>query len=676
LAVKKVTEQCARPCVQKFQENNVSTVSGVDDLGRRRALQGVASVVSLSDGIDLDARNGAMADLIVRNAKITTLDASVPEASALAVSNGSISAVGSDAEVMALAAPDTLVIDAQGRRLIPGLNDSHIHLIRGGLNYNLELRWDGVKSLSDAMEMLKEQVARTPVPQWVRVVGGFTEHQFIEKRLPTLGEINKVAPDTPVFLLHLYDRALLNRAALRAVGYTKETPDPPGGLVERDSAGNPTGLLLAKPNALILYAALAKGPRLPPEYQINSTRHFMRELNRLGITSVIDAGGGFQNYPEDYEIIQKLHTAGELTVRIAYNLFTQNKGGEIADFERWTQMLEPRQGDDMLRHNGAGEMLVFSAADFEDFREPRPNLAQTMETELKDVVTLLAQKRWPFRIHATYDESITRVLDVYEQVNREIPFNGLHWTLDHAETISERNIERVRALNGGIAIQHRMAYQGEFFAGRYGIDALKHTPPVRHMLKAGVAVGAGTDATRVASYNPWVSMYWLVSGRTLGGLAMYDEDNRLEREEALGLWTYGSAWFSGDQEWKGRLAVGQHADFTLLSADFFIVEEESIKDITSLLTVVAGKVVHGESDFSSLAPELPSPMPDWSPVNRFGGYQGAPLMHASPANANLHCRVETRGCHLHSVAHAATYHVPARDLTSFWGGLGCSCFAF
>jgi predicted amidohydrolase YtcJ len=154
-----------------------------------------------------------------------------------------------------------------------------------------------VRSLADTMVMLKRPAAITPPPQWVRVVGGFTEHQFAEKRLPTIAELNAVAPDTPVFLLHLYDCALLNGAALRAVGYTKDTPNPPGGQIVRDGAGNPTGLLLAQPNANILYTTLAKGPKLPFEYQLNSTRHFMRELNRLGVTGAIDAGGGFQNYP-------------------------------------------------------------------------------------------------------------------------------------------------------------------------------------------------------------------------------------------------------------------------------------------------------------------------------------------------------------------------------------------
>lgn len=617
------------------------------------------------------------AELIIRNARITTLDPKRPDAAALAVAEGRVLAAGDESDILAAhLGPATHVIDAGGRRLIPGLNDSHTHLIRGGLNYNLELRWDGVRSLADAMAMLKAQVARTPPPQWVRVVGGFTAMQFAEKRLPTLDELNAVAPDTPVFILHLYDRALLNRAALRAVGYTRDTPDPPGGHIVRDAAGQPTGLLLARPNALILYATLAMGPKLPPDYQENSTRQFMRELNRLGITSVIDAGGGFQNYPEDYEIIRRLHAADQLTVRIAYNLFTQNRGKERDDFARWTQLLTPREGDGMLRHNGAGEMLVFSAADFELFNEPRPQLPGAMEDELQAVVELLVRKRWPFRIHATYDESIGRILDVYERVDRDLPFDGLHWIVDHAETISDANIERVRALGGGIAVQHRMAFQGEAFVERYGAAMAARTPPLRRMLDLGVPVGAGTDATRVASYNPWTALYWLVSGRTLGGLPLYGDGNRLERHEALALWTHGSAWFSDEQAAKGRLAPGQYADFALLSADFFAVPEAAILDIESVLTVVGGRVVHAAGDYGPLAPALPAPMPDWSPAN-LPAYRGGTLAQAGAAFAAAHAAASLagHGCTVHRQSHAALQPVPDVQ-AGFWGALGCSCFAF
>ncbi len=615
------------------------------------------------------------ADLILHNARLTTLDRATPLATAFAVQGGRFVAVGDAADVMALRGPATRMIDAGGRRVIPGLCDNHLHIIRAGLNYNMELRWDGVATLADAMAMLKAQVAITPPPQWVRVVGGFTEHQFAEKRLPTIAELNALAPDTPVFILHLYDRALLNAAALRVCGYTKDTPNPPGGEIVHAADGTPSGLLLARPNATILYATLAKGPKLPPEYQLNSTKQFMRELNRLGVTSAIDAGGGYQNYPEDYAIIQKLADDGELTVRIAYNLFTQKPQQEKADFLSWTSSAKYQQGSDYFRLNGGGEMLVFSAADFEDFREPRPDMPPQMESELDGVVRILAQNRWPWRLHATYNETIGRALDVFEQVARDIPLTGLHWFIDHAETVTDANLERIVRLGGGVAVQHRMAYQGEYFVERYGAAAAERTPPVARMLELGVPVSAGTDATRVASYNPWVSLAWLVTGETLGGLRLYPIRNLLDRETALRMWTENVGWFSNEIGKKGQIVVGQLADFAVLDRDYFAVPEAEIRHITALLTAVGGRVVHGSDAFADLAPPRPLAMPDWSPVNRFGGYHGPRRAEAvSPRSLDGCCN---RACGVHGHTHAwARRTVPASDEPGFWGALGCSCWAF
>jgi predicted amidohydrolase YtcJ len=606
-------------------------------------------------------------DLILYNGKITTLDPQYPKAENVAIKDGRI--VGVDEAEEYERGPNTKVIDLKGRRVIPGLNDSHLHVIRGGLNYNMELRWDGVPSLADGLRMLKEQAERTPTGQWVRVVGGWSEFQFAERRMPTLEEINALAPETPVFILHLYCRALLNGAALRACGYTKQTPNPPGGEIQRDHQGNPTGLLIARPNATILYATLAKGPKLPLEHQMNSTRHFLRELNRLGLTSIIDAGGGFQNYPEDYAVIEELHKRGELSLRIAYNLFTQKPKQEKEDFARWIKMIpQPRdRGDDYLRCNGAGEMLVFSAADFEDFLEPRPDLSASLETELEEVVSLLAANRWPFRLHATYDESITRFLNVFEAVNREAPLAGLNWFFDHCETISDRNLERVKALGGGIAIQHRMAYQGEYYMERYGKKAAQQTPPVRKMLQAGIPVGAGTDATRVASYNPWVSLYWLTTGKTVGGASMYPESNCLSREEALRLYTQGSSWFSSESGKKGTIAAGQLADLIALTDDYFEVADEGIKGLESVLTVVGGKIVHAVEEFASHAPPAIPVLPEWSPLKVFGGY-GAPLDVRKAARAGI--PVPQR-----PAAQRGMARIEGAGNPGFFGD-GCDCFAF
>src|SRR3989449_1479983 len=592
------------------------------------------------------------ADTVLHNGKIATND--VPSfVEAIAIQDGKISAVGtSDKILREHRGSATKVIDGNGRTVIPGLNDSHMHIIRGGLSYNLELRWDGVPSLADGMRMLKEQARRTPPGQWVRVIGGWSEFQFAERRMPTLDEINAVSPETPVFVLHLYCRGMLNKAALRACGYTKDTPNPPAGEIQRDGNGNPTGLLIARPNAGILYATVGKQPKLPPEHQMNSSCHFMRELNRLGLTSLVDAGGGSQIYPDDYAIIEELHKRGEMTVRMAYNIFTQKPKQEKEDFLRCMKLTAPGKGDDFLRCNGAGEMLVFSAADFEDFLEPRPDLPATLELELKEVVALLVKNRWPFRLHATYDESITRFLNNFEAVNRYLPFEGLNWFFDHCETISDRNLERVKALGGGIAIQHRMAYQGEYFIERYGKKAAERTPPVRRMLELGIPVGAGTDATRVASYNPWVSLYWLTTGKTVGGASMYPDNNRLSREEALRLYTQGSSWFSSESGKKGAIAPGQLADFVALTEDYFAVPEEEIRSIESVLSVVGGKIVHATEEFAPHAPPAIPVLPEWSPVKVFGGY-GAPLEVVKAVRAGVPvAHAHSADCHHQGCAHA------------------------
>jgi predicted amidohydrolase YtcJ len=618
-------------------------------------------------------------DLILHNGHITTLDAKCPEAKNLAIKDGRIIGVD-DAETYERG-PNTKIIDLKGRRVIPGLNDSHMHVIRGGLSYNLELRWDGVPSLADALRMLKEQAQRTPPGQWVRVIGGWSEFQFAERRMPTLDEINAVSPETPVFVLHLYCRGMLNKAALRACGYTKDTPNPPAGEIQRDGNGNPTGLLIARPNAGILYATVGKQPKLPPEQQMNSSRHFMRELNRLGLTSLVDAGGGSQIYPDDYAIIEELHKRGEMTVRMAYNIFTQRPKEEKEDFLRCMKLTAPGKGDDFYRCNGAGEMLVYSAADFEDFLEPRPDLPSNLEKDLKEVVSLLAANKWPFRLHATYEESISRMLNVFEEVNREIPFQGTNWFFDHCETISDRSLERVKALGGGIAIQNRIAFQGEYFIDRYGPKAAERTPPVRRMLDLGIPVGAGTDATRVSSYNPWLSLYWLVAGKTIGGTALYSEANRLSREEALLLYTKGSSWFSNESGKKGAIAPGQLADLVALTEDYFSVPEEQIKGIESVLTVVGGKIVHATDEFAPHAPAPIAVLPEWSPVKVFGGY-GAPLdiRRAARAGVPVPQHQHTSECHSHGCLHSAHQllvgiKAAAPRYSDFWG-LGCDCFAF
>ncbi len=297
-----------------------------------------------------------------------------------------------------------------------------------------------------------------------------------------------------------------------------------------------------------------------------------------------------------------------------------------------------------------------------------------MESDLEPVIRLLAEQRWPWRLHATYDQTIDRALDVFEKVNRDVPFDGLHWFFDHAETISDRNLERIARLGGGVAIQHRMSYQGEYFIERYGAKAVERTPPFKRMLEMGVQVGAGTDATRVASYDPWNVLWWLTTGKTVGGTRMYPPTNLVDRETALRLYTQANAWFSSEDGTKGQIAVGQLADLAVLSGDYLTVPEDEIAHLSSVLTVLGGRIVHGEGDFCKLAPVLPPPMPDWSPVRTFGGYQDRSRGHAMALASACGC---ASNCKVHGHDHAAALgrDAPTADARSFWGAMGCGCWA-
>ncbi|SFB91410.1 hypothetical protein SAMN04489722_101248 [Algibacter lectus] len=574
--------------------------------------------------------NSETADLIVTNAKVAVMDTNKTIAEAIAVKDGKVLAIGSNLEILKLKNESTKTINGNGRTLIPGLNDSHLHLTRGGRFYNAELRWDGVKSLKRALQMLKEQAARTPKGQWVRVIGGWSPFQFEEKRFPTPQEINDATGDVPTYVLYLYSRAWLNQAGLDVLGIDKKTKAPVGSSFEKDPAGNLTGVLLAEPNPSILYARIGALPPLTQEQMLNSTKQFYRELNSLGITSGIDAGGGGHKFPKDYTGTKLLADAGEMPIRLSYYLFPQNKGAEYAEFQEWIDTNKiGHNGEIHLDHGyeleGGGEFLAWSAGDFENFLAPQPFLEDrpTWREDLKKIIGLHVDNGWPFRIHATYGETIASMLDVIEEVNKET--NGKLaselWLFDHAETVNEKELKRIKALNGGIAIQARMAYAGEFFVERYGAKKAKQAPPVKKIMEMGIPLGAGTDGTRVASYNPWPALYWLISGKTVGGLQLSEESNLLSREDALYLYTKGSAWVSKEENVKGTLEKGMYADFTILSEDYFTIPEKKINNLKAVLTVVDGKIVFGDKEYQAMSPQLPEVIPNWSPVKYYGGYQ-------------------------------------------------------
>ncbi|MEM0952629.1 MAG: amidohydrolase [Pseudomonadota bacterium] len=574
------------------------------------------------------------ADLVLLDGNIITQDPLRPRAQALAVRDGIVIATGDNRDVRALADGSTVTVSAAGRTVIPGLNDSHQHPTRAGRFYATELRWDGLSSLDKGLQMIRDTAARTPKGQWVRVIGGWSPAQFAEQRMPTTEELTAAAPDTPVYVLFLYSQGFLNKAAVDARGLTPETKAPFGTMYEFRPDGG--CILHATPNPDLLYQSIGVLPALTAAEQAVSTQHYYRELNRLGLTSVIDAGGGGHHYPEDYAGSTSLAMEGELPIRISKYLFPQKKGRELEEFQQWTDNWEAgvNQAQKLLHGyeiEGGGEFLAWSAGDYENFLAPRPDIRTrpNWDTQLLAVTRHLLKNRWPLRIHATYDQSMNNILDVFQQAHMmEVAegrdgFAGVRWAFDHGETLQKSTIARIKAMGGGIAMQARMAYAGEIFLDRYGEDAVRNAPPLRDVIDAGIPLGLGTDGTRVSSYNPWPALYWATTGRSIGGTQLHGRRHQLSREEALFHYTVGSAWFSQEELLKGRLAPGQYADFAVLNAPYLDVADEELRFIASDCTVVGGKVVHGSKEYASLAPGLPVIEPNWSPVREYGGYQYA-----------------------------------------------------
>jgi predicted amidohydrolase YtcJ len=564
-------------------------------------------------------------DLILHNGDIFTLDPLKPRVQALSIRDGLILETGKNSEILSSKTSSTQVLDLAGRTVMPGLNDSHIHAVRGGRFYNSELRWDGIESLSEALGRVREQAERTPDGKWVRVIGGWSPFQFVENRMPTPAELSEAAPNTPVFVLFLYSRGFLNKAGVEALGLNEKSVAPDGGRYEFTPDGG--AILLAEPNPTILYKTIGALPHLSAEEQINSTRHYYRELNRFGLTSAVDAGGGGHSFPENYRATANLAENGQLNLRVSNFLFPQRPGKELADFKKWSaEWITNLNLAESLEHGyeveGAGEFLVWAAGDFENFTADRPDLTdrENWDKDLEGVVKHLLEHQWPLRIHATYDESITHILDVFERVHEgEVAagrpgFFGTRWAIDHAETIGAENLERISDLGGGIAIQARLAYAGEYFVDRYGSDVAMAAPPVRDMIEKGIPLGVGTDATRVGSYNPWLAIHWLITGETVGGKPIRAKRHLLSREEAIYYYTVGSAWFSGDENSKGRLAPGQYGDVIVLSDDYFSIPTDAIKDLESVLTIVDGRIVYAVDEFEAHDPGIDRVKPTWSPV--------------------------------------------------------------
>ncbi|MBI2746599.1 MAG: amidohydrolase [Burkholderiales bacterium] len=531
-------------------------------------------------------------DTVLLNGKVLSADERGTVHQALAIAGDRIVALGKSGDIKRLAGKGTRVVDLGGRTVIPGLIDSHMHAIRAALSYGTEVHWFGTTSIEQALGRLRDAASAAPPGQWLIVAGGWTDEQFKERRRPTQAELVAAAPNNPVYVQWMYGWAMLTPLAYQALNINSEADLPGGGKFVRDASGNPTGAVGGG-----IVQLFDKLPAPGFDQKVASTRKFFRELNRVGLTGVVDPGG-FNMTPAEYAPLFQVWRDKALTVRVNYAYFSQKRGQELEEFKELTQLLPMGFGDELLRFNGIGERVTFRM-----YNNDQPSDAD--KEQYYQALKWAAERGLTVTQHWHSNASIHHLLDVYERVNREIPIAPLRWSVAHLNDGTEATFARMKKLGVGWALQDAMYYDGERELKIRGEAALKSMPPMRTALKAGVMVGAGTDAHRVANYSPFIALRWMLDGKSAGGVALRGPEETPNRQEALRMYTSGSAWLAHDEARRGTLAVGKLADLAVLSKDYLSVPVDEIGNIHSLLTLVGGRVVYAEGPYAALEARRP-----------------------------------------------------------------------
>jgi predicted amidohydrolase YtcJ len=528
-------------------------------------------------------------DLVLLDGKIVTVDAEASLREALAIRDGRIVGLGSTAEMRRLVGTETRVVELGGRTVIPGLIDSHLHAVRAALSFSTEVNWIGARSLREAMTRISDAAARRPPGSWLIVAGGWNELQFAERRRPTQAELEAAAPSNPVYVQLGYGWVVMTDDGFAKLGIAGEADLPAGGTLVRDGE-RLTGAISGGQGAII--ALFDRLPKPTFAEQVQGTREFFRELNRLGLTGVVDPGGN-NLFPPDYQALFDVWRRGELTVRVAYSLNGQTPGGELAELQSLTALLPMGFGDDRLHFNGLGERITFAMNN-----NPEPTAEH--KERYYEIVRWAAERGMTVTMHWGPDETVPHLLEIFERVNAQVPIKPLRWSIAHLNDASEATLERMARLGVGWTVQDAMYFGGEDLVRRQGRDAARRIPPVVTGNRLGVAIGGGTDAHRVASYNPFTSLQWFLDGKTVAGTPIRGPEETPDRLTALKFYTLGSAWFSFDDDVRGSLEVGKLADLAVLSADYLAVPLAEVGNIDSVLTLLGGEVVYAAGELAAL----------------------------------------------------------------------------
>ena len=539
-------------------------------------------------GINTVRAQTSALDTLLINGKFIVHDGAT--AQALALREGKIVAMGDTAFITALARSTTRVIDVGGRTVIPGLIDSHIHAIRAGLTYTTEVQWFGVRRLKDALDRLRASAQTAPRGSWLIVAGGWTERQFQEDRRPTQAEIAAAAPDHHVYIQLLYSQVLLGPGSEQALNLAAAPTLAERLTPERCTDGTPTGWLSGDNRAISELFNLL--PRPSDEQKLISTRAFFRALNAMGVTGINDPGG-YNLDIEDYQPVLQLWREQGLTLRVRYSLSAPRRDNELADFKALTQALPMGTGDDFLRFNGIGENVTWGFYNNE-------NPSDAHKAQLTEVLRWAVSRGMTATFHWHNDRSVHHLLEVLERVNAETLVAQLRWSIAHLNDASAQTLQRLQALGMGWLVQNAFYYRGEAFLGQRGAEAARTVPPLVSAARMSLPVGAGTDAHRVMTPNPFIALQWMLDGKTVSGVPMRAPEELPTRTEALRLFTQGSAWFSFEDKVRGGLAVGQLADLAVLDRDYLSVPTPEIGDTVSLLTMVGGRIIYAAGPFAAL----------------------------------------------------------------------------
>jgi len=548
---------------------------------RKRALCYFWLIGLLSIGIDqnvLSQSIAAHADTIIFNAQI--LQNNETFVSALAIKDQKILAVGSVDQIQNYVGPKTRKINAEGKLVIPGLIDSHIHAIRAGLSFKSEVSWNGVKTVEQGLERIRIASQQKPSGTWIIIAGGWVPEQFQDGIIPTRDQLLKAAGSHPLYIQKLYSSVLVSPNGLQTLAASANAELLSRLEVELDKSGEPTGWLNG--NARTISDLFDYLPKTSLNTQYESTKLFFKELNRLGVTGVYDPGG--YNFPlESYSPLWKLQSQKELSIRVAYSLSAPKRGTELADFKKIIRVIP--KNDAMLMWNGIGENVTWGM-----YNNESPSVSD--QQALQKVLEWAAKEKITVTLHWNNNESISRLLDVIDKVQLKYSIEDLRWSIAHINNIDENTLKRMKTNHLGWLAQNALYFQAKNFEAKYGEDSLKASPRLRQAITLNLSVGLGTDAHRVMDFNPFVAMEWLITGKSIDGRDGRQSSQLLTAFEALNLFTKGSAQFLPDASIRGELSVGKYADLAILNQNIFTIPTEQIHQTQAELTMVGGKVVY------------------------------------------------------------------------------------